>query len=110
MELDDLIDIPTQARRLYPRGGFEGLEPNALQVLIALCVEPHRTVSDLVGELALGQGTVSTAIAVLQERELVATRPNPKDRRGRHLRPTRNGRALVTRFSGRATSPQRNGR
>jgi hypothetical protein len=31
-----LIGPPALTRRLYPRGGFEGLEPNTLQVLLAV--------------------------------------------------------------------------
>ena len=61
-----LVEAPALVRRLYRRGGFEGLEPNAMQVLIALDNEPGQPVGQLVDALVLGQGTVSTALARLK--------------------------------------------
>lgn len=101
-ELRALIEAPTKARRLYERGGFEELEPFALQVLIAVQLLGEPTVGELVGELALGQGTVSTALTKLADRDLVTAAPDPADRRRQRQRITRGGRALVRRFA-RAT-------
>lgn len=93
-----LVEMPTAARLLYPRGGFENLEPNALQVLVALHVESDRTVGELVEQLVLGQGTVSTALGRLRERGLVVADDDIADRRRRRQRITRTGRALVRRL------------
>lgn len=98
-DLRELIATPTRARRLYKRGGCEGLEPNVLQVLIAIELSGQPTVNELVKELALGQSTVSTAIATLAERGLVATAPDSDDRRNQRQRITAAGRALVRRFA-----------
>lgn len=93
-----LVDVPARARRLYPRGGFEGLEPNALQVLVALRLEPGQTVGELVARLALGQGTVSTALALLRRRGLSEEHADPADKRRRRQGITASGRRLVARF------------
>lgn len=96
--LRELVEAPARTRRLYRRGGFEGLEPSVLQVLVALHRESDRTVGALAEELVLRQPTVSTALAVLQRRGLVAERDDPSDGRRRRQRITRSGRALVGRF------------
>lgn len=93
-----LVDAPSLTRTLYPRGGFEGLEPNVLQVLIALYAAPDQTVGELVERLVLGQGTVSTALGVLEKRKLVTAQADPEDRRRQRQRITRSGTALAKRF------------
>lgn len=90
------------SRRVWFRGGFEGLEANALQVLVALSLRGERTVGALVGDLALGQGTVSTALARLQERGLVLENVDVADKRRRVQRITRDGDRLVERFVSQA--------
>lgn len=94
-----LIEAPSLTRRLYPRGGFEGLEANALQVLIAIELQPGASVGELVELLALGQGTVSTALARLQERGLVTARADSRDGRRQRQRVTRTGTQLCRRFA-----------
>lgn len=98
MLLRELVVAPARTRQLYRRGGFEGLEPNVLQVLLALYRQSDRTVGALAEELVLRQPTVSTALALLQSQGLVAERDDPSDRRRRRQRITRSGRALVRRF------------
>jgi DNA-binding MarR family transcriptional regulator len=66
--LRELIDLPAQTRRIYQRKGFDDLEPNVLQVLLAVELDPGSIVGDLATRLALAQGTVSTAVARLQQR------------------------------------------
>jgi DNA-binding MarR family transcriptional regulator len=96
--LRDLVDAPALTRRLYRRGGFDGLEPNTLQVLVALHRESDRTVKALTEQLVLRQPTVSTALARLRDRGLVAEHADPSDGRRRRQHITRRGRALVRRL------------
>lgn len=93
-----LIDVPATARRLFPRGGFEGLEANHVQILIALKLTTGATVGELVEALALGQGTVSTGLGVLEERGLVKAKPDPGDRRRKQQELTAKGERTVERF------------
>lgn len=58
-------------RRLYPRGGFDGLEPAELQVVVALWQQPNATAGDLARLLALSHSSVSNALRHLRERHLV---------------------------------------
>lgn len=97
-QLHGLIAAPTTARRLYQRGGFEDLEANTLQVLIAVQLMAQPTVGELTDELALAQGTVSTALSQLQERGLVTALADPSDGRRQRQRITQEGRLLVRRF------------
>lgn len=94
-----LVQAPALTRRLYPRGGFEGLEANALQVLVLLQHRPGLSVNDLAAELVLGQGTVSTALGLLEQRGYVAAKTDEDDRRRQRQYLTRSGRALVQRFT-----------
>jgi len=89
-------------RRLYPRGGFEGLEANALQVLVALYLQPGLIVADLVEQLLLAQGTVSTALTRLQRRGLVRAISDRDDARRQRQQITPEGRRLVGRFAVKA--------
>ena len=93
-----LVEAPALTRRLYRRGGFEGLEPNTMQVLIALDNESGQSVGQLVDLLVLGQGTVSTALARLQADRLVDEAVDDGDRRKRVQAITKEGRAVVQRF------------
>lgn len=97
--LRTLVEVPALARRLYPRGRYEGLEPNALQVLVALQLQSDRTVGDLVEQLTLGQGTVSTALALLHERRLVHAVADESDARRQRQTITQKGTQLVERFA-----------
>ena len=96
--LDDLVELPARVRRLYRRGGFEGLEANVLQVLIELYRVSDQTVGTLAEHLALTQSTVSTALGILAERGLLQGKTDPLDRRRQRQCITGNGRTLVRRF------------
>ena len=100
--LSVLVEAPALSRTLYRRGGFEELEPNVLQVLVALHRSSGRTVGELTDELALGQGTVSTALGVLAERGFVIAKADTADRRRQLQSITRSGRGLVNRFLAQA--------
>jgi DNA-binding MarR family transcriptional regulator len=99
LQLSLLIGAPTLTRRLYQRGGFEGLEANVLQVLIAVTLTPGSTVGELTETLALAQGTVSTAVTNLSGRALINATADSRDARRQLLRATRAGRLLVERFA-----------
>jgi DNA-binding MarR family transcriptional regulator len=96
--LEGILRAAVWTRRNFPRGGFEGLEPNAMQVLIALRLAPRQTVSSLVQSLAIGQGTASTALAELQGRGLVVDEVDVTDRRRRLQDITALGEQLLERF------------
>jgi DNA-binding MarR family transcriptional regulator len=104
-KLRHLIEVPATARRLYPRGGFEGLEPNHLQILIALRLAAGMTVNELVETLTLGQGTVSTGLSILEDRGLVKAKSDPDDRRRRRQQLTAAGEQTVARFVAGAPVP-----
>jgi DNA-binding MarR family transcriptional regulator len=74
------------------------LEPNAMQVLIALRLAPRQTVSSLVQSLAIGQGTASTALAELQGRGLVVDEVDLTDRRRRFQDIMASGKTRLERF------------
>jgi DNA-binding MarR family transcriptional regulator len=99
-DLQALIAAPTMTRRMYRRGGFEGLEANTMQVLIAVQLLGNPTVGDIVNELALAQGTVSTALTHLQNAGFVVPADDPQDRRRERQSITANGKRVVARFMG----------
>lgn len=100
--ISELIEAPARARRLYPRGGFEGLEPNAAQVLVVLAGEAAATVDAIADRLALDPSTVRHALGVLRDRGLAAERPDPDDRRRKRNAATAAGRACLSRLLRRA--------
>jgi DNA-binding MarR family transcriptional regulator len=108
--LKGLIDPPAQTRRIYQRKGFDDLEPNVLQVLIAAELEPGSIVGDLAARLALAQGTVSTALALLQQRGLLRATPDVDDARRQRQEVSTAGRALVDRFVAEVEDRRRAGR
>jgi DNA-binding MarR family transcriptional regulator len=97
-ELERALDTAAQARRLFPRGGYAGLEPHRLQVLLALCAEPDRTVGEISERLALDRTTVSHALTALRELGLITRPAQQDDRRVRRQRPTAKGRRLSSRY------------
>lgn len=98
-ELWRLVETAALVRRLYPRGGFHGLEANVLQVLIAVMLQPNATVGELVEFLALGQGTVSAALTRLEERGLVRNSADALDGRRRRQHITPDGEMFCRRFA-----------
>ena len=100
--LSVLVEAPALSRTLYRRGGFEGLEPYVLQILVALHRSSGRTVGELTAELALSQGTVSTALGLLEERGFVSARADDADRRRQLQSITRLGHRVVRRFMAQA--------
>lgn len=93
--LDDLIEIPARARRLYPRGRRDGLEPTALQVLACLARDGQLTTQVLAATLELEPSTVRHALAELRQRGLVTAVEDPHDARRRPHRVTAGGETVV---------------
>lgn len=60
--LSELVDVAAGARRVYPRGRMEDLEPATLQVLLAVDLLGQPTVGDLATRLVLTSQAVSGAL------------------------------------------------
>ena len=85
------------ARRLFPRGGFDGVDTTGLQVLLAVGAvgDCGCTVGDAADRLGLAASTASAALESLRERRLVSQTGDPKDGRRAILHATERGRALI---------------
>lgn len=87
------------ARRLFPRGGFDGIDTTSLQVLLAVAAGDRGcTVGDAADRLGLAASTASAALEPLRERRLVSQAGDPKDGRRAILQATEHGRALIDAF------------
>jgi DNA-binding MarR family transcriptional regulator len=102
--LDELVEVPANYRRLYQRGGFQGLMPHALQVLAALARaevrEQGRSSAELADELTLDRSSVRHALVQLRSRALVKETIDSMDRRQRLQHITAKGLRLLQRFAG----------
>jgi DNA-binding MarR family transcriptional regulator len=104
-----LLATAVEARRAFPRGGFEGLEPNALQVLLALALRSEQSVGELAESLRLQHSTVSHALSELRQQNLATGRVSDQDGRRQVLQLTRRGKGLVDRFVAQAVAPDASG-
>lgn len=87
------------SRLVYKRGGFEGLEPIEVQVLLAALITPaKKTVGELAELFELKRPTVSNAVAKLTSAKLLDADPDPTDARSQVLRTTAKGREVAERF------------
>ena len=88
------------ARRLFPRGGFEGLDTTSLQVLLAVAVEPPPgcTVGDAAARLGLSPSTASAAVGNLGAQGFLLQAADAEDGRRALLAVTPEGLALVEAF------------
>lgn len=96
------------ARRLFPRGGFDGVDTTGLQVLLAVAAVGASgcTIGDAAARLALSPSTTSAAIEPLRERGLLSQGADPRDARRVILHITERGDALVESFvAERLTDP-----
>jgi DNA-binding MarR family transcriptional regulator len=96
-EIDELLDAATITRLAYPRGKLDGMEPSAMQVLLALAVLSRPTVGEVATRLALRSPTVSVALAQLRNARFVAASTDADARRRRHIL-TAAGRRRIRRF------------
>lgn len=96
------LALAKRTRRVYPRGGFDGLDAIELQVLVSLWLEPKRRIRDLAASLELPRPSVSAAIARLAAKKLVSSVPDPGDGRAAHQQLTRAGAGFARRFLSRA--------
>lgn len=91
----EAVSAAIVVRRLFARGGLNGLEPNAVQVLLTLKLEPNRTVNELATVLALAKTTVSHSVSALQQQGLLDESADDRDRRRRPQRLTADGEHLA---------------
>jgi DNA-binding MarR family transcriptional regulator len=94
-----LIEAPALTRRLYNQREAYGLEPRALQVLVAVRLRDRATVKDLAQELALPHKTVSELLTKLQAQGLVISDADPADKRRQLQMITTTGRERVDSFA-----------
>lgn len=99
--LQHLLDVPAEARRLYPRSQLTGLEPSAMQVLIAVVAGEADDTTGLTARLAFERSTVSHSVRELAERGLITRTVDGDDRRRTRLAATAAGAQLVRDFVSR---------
>ena len=75
--------------------GVSGLSSAQLFVLTALSDEPALSLAEIADRALTDQSSVSTVVARLVERKLIARKPSPKDRRRAELRLTAAGRRVL---------------
>src|SRR5690348_12494096 len=100
----EILAISLQHRRLFPRGGFAGLEPAEIQVLLCCHLTSHQTVGALARSLGLARPTVSNALAFLEDNRYVRVMTDLRDARRQHVHLAPRGRHLVSRFLDRASA------
>jgi DNA-binding MarR family transcriptional regulator len=100
-ELNAMVRSAALARRLFPRGGFDGVDATGLQVLLAVAAVGGRgcTIGDAADRLGLSPSTASGALEPLRTRQLVLQATDPRDGRRAILHVTDRGRALVDAFA-----------
>ena len=94
--LGALITLPALMRRVYERGGFEQLEPNVMQVLLAVEASPGISTGDLAVRLDLKPATVRHALILLRSKNLV--RRSGSSGRAYSFRTAAAGRRTASRF------------
>ena len=97
--LDQALSAPALVRRLYSRPALKGLEPVAMQALLALSERPAAGTDEIAARLAVEPATLRHSIAELARRGLVSDEPDPADRRRRVRGLTSAGEERVRDFS-----------
>lgn len=97
--LQSLIAPPAVTRRIYTTANCAGLEPRAMQVLIAVQLLQRPTVKEVALELELAQRTVSAMLVKLHELGLVESSSDPTDRRQQLQTVTERGCAMIDTFA-----------
>jgi DNA-binding MarR family transcriptional regulator len=93
-----LIALGREVRRAFPRVPKGGLDQAAKQLLLAIWLEPGRTVGALAEQLELRPASVSNALAALRAAGLVVDE-RVGDGRYRLLHTTKAGAALARRIA-----------
>ena len=107
-QIDAMVRSAALARRLFPRGGFDGVDSTGLQVLLAVAAVGGSgcTIGDAADRLGLSPSTASAAVEPLRARNLLSQKTDPHDGRRAILAVTELGDALVTEFvADRRTDP-----
>lgn len=93
-----VLALARNARRAFPRGGFEGLDAAELQVLLSVWLEPERLVREIADDLEMPRPSVSSALTRLEEKQLLARLRDQVDARTQRMRLTSDGATLARRF------------
>jgi DNA-binding IclR family transcriptional regulator len=99
-QIDAMVRSAALARRLFPRGGFEGVDTTGLQVLLGVLAagEGGCTIGDAAERLGLSPSTASAAVEPLRARKLLSQAVDPRDARRAILAVTERGQALIAAF------------
>jgi DNA-binding MarR family transcriptional regulator len=99
-QLDAMVRSAALARRLFPRGGFDGVDTTGLQVLLAVAAVGGSgcTIGDAADRLGLSPSTGSAAVEPLRAQQLLSQSADPRDGRRAILLLTDRGHALVDAF------------
>lgn len=100
----ELLRSAARARRAFG-GRPGGLEPRAIEVLVAIWTTPERAVTRLADELGIDRSTVSHAIRALAEAGLLANPGPGADARSRVYRVSARGERLVLAILADTVSP-----
>lgn len=74
-----------------------GLTNGQFSLLMSLNRPDPASMGSIASLLAMDRTTLTAALKPLQRRDLIEVAPDPRDRRGRRLRLTRDGRAVLAR-------------
>lgn len=90
--------LARQARAVFPRGGFRGLDAAELQVLLSVLLDSGRLVREIADELEMPRSSVSSALTRLEQKHLLSRTTDATDARTQRTALTTTGKALARRF------------
>lgn len=95
-----LLGLAVLTRRAFPRQRAAALDPNELQVLIALRVQPDQRPAELAQHLQLEGSTARHLLTVLRARRLVLARADRDDKRQVRYRLGARGERAIREYVG----------
>lgn len=97
-EIDRLLRLAHEYRRAFPRGGYRGLNPLCLQVLLLLRRRTEMTICDIATALHCARPTISNTIAHLTHEGFLIESGDDHDRRLRYQRLSELGIEIADEF------------
>jgi DNA-binding MarR family transcriptional regulator len=97
-EIDRLLRLAHEYRRAFPRGGYQGLNPLCLQVLLILRRRREMSICDIATALHSARPTISNTIAHLTHQGFLIESGDEHDRRLRYQRLSALGIAVADAF------------
>lgn len=94
----EVLMLARQARAVFPRGGFRGLDAAELQVLLSVLLDSGRLVREIADELEMPRSSVSSALTRLEQKHLLSRTTDATDARTQRMDLTTTGKALARRF------------